>query len=63
MNIRSNARTVVPCQCLWKAQVRRCKRYRRLVAKGKHANVVTVAIARELVGCMWAIAKEVPVTP
>jgi transposase len=47
----------------WKAQVRLCKRYRRLVAKGKHPNVVTVAIARELVGFMWAIAKEVPVTP
>ena len=47
----------------WKAQVRLCKRYRRLVAKGKHANVVTVAIARELVGFMWAIAKEIPVTP
>ena len=47
----------------WKAQVRRCTRYRRLLAKGKHANVVTVAIARELVGFLWAIAKEVPVTP
>ena len=47
----------------WKAQVRLCKRYRRLVAKGKHANVVTVAMARELAGCMWAIAKQVPVTP
>ena len=46
----------------WKAQVRLCQRYRRLVAKGKHANVVTVAIARALVGFMWAIAKEIPVT-
>jgi transposase len=46
----------------WKAQVRLCTRSRRLVAKGKHANVVTVAIARELVGFMWAIAKEIPVT-
>src|SRR6188474_695908 len=46
----------------WKAQVQLCTRYRRLVAKGKHANVVTVAIARELAGFMWAIAKEVPVT-
>jgi transposase len=45
----------------WKAQVRLCKRYRQLVARGKHANIVTVAIARELVGCMWAIAKQVPV--
>ena len=46
----------------WKAQVRLCKRYQRLVAKGKHAHVVTVAIARELVGFVWAIAQEVPVT-
>src|SRR6266446_6739883 len=46
----------------WKAQVRLCKRYQRLVAKGKHANVVTVAIARELVGFVWAIAKKVPIT-
>jgi transposase len=40
----------------WKAQVRLCKRYRRLIARGKHANQVVVAIARELVGFMWAIA-------
>jgi transposase len=46
----------------WKAQVRLCRRYRRLGARGKHANVVTVAIARELAGFMWAIAKQVPVT-
>jgi transposase len=45
----------------WKAQVRLCKRYRRLVARGKHAHVVTVAIARELTGFMWAIAQEVPI--
>jgi transposase len=47
----------------WKAQVRLCKRYRRLISRGKHPNVVTVAIARELAGFMWAIAKQVPVTP
>ena len=45
----------------WKAQVRLCKRYRQLVARGKHANIVTVAIARELVGFMGAIAKQLPV--
>jgi len=45
----------------WKAQVRLCKRYRHLSARGKHANQVVVAIARELVGFMWAIAKAVPV--
>jgi transposase len=46
----------------WKAQHRLCQRYRRLIARGKHANPVVVASARELVGCMWAIAKQIPVT-
>lgn len=46
----------------WKAQVRLCKRYRRLAARGKHTNVVITAIARELLAFMWAIAKEVPLT-
>ena len=30
----------------WKAQVRLCKRYRQLMAKGKNANQVVVAMAR-----------------
>jgi transposase len=45
----------------WQAQVRLCKRYRRLSARGKNANQVVVAIARELVAFMWAIAQQVPV--
>jgi transposase len=45
----------------WKAQVRLCKRYRRLMARGKHANQVVVAIARELAAFVWAIAREVEV--
>jgi transposase len=49
-------------QIAWKAQVRLCKRFRRLVAKGKHPNVVVTAIARELAAFMWAIAREVPIT-
>jgi transposase len=44
----------------WKAQLRLCKRFRRLTARGKHSNVACTAIARELVAFMWAIAKEVP---
>ena len=43
--------------------MRLCKRYRRLTTRGKHANVAVTAIARELLAFMWAIAKEVPVTP
>jgi transposase len=45
----------------WKAQVRLCKRYRRLVARGKNVNQVVVAIAREMAAFVWAIAREVQV--
>ncbi len=47
----------------WKAQVRLCARYRRLVAAGKAKVVVTTAIAREMVGFLWAIARQVEVKP
>jgi transposase len=41
----------------WKAQLRLCSRYRRLAAIGKPKVVVTTAIAREMVGFIWAIAS------
>lgn len=44
----------------WKAQVRLCKRYRQLMARGKNPNQVVVAIAREMAAFIWAIAREVP---
>lgn len=43
----------------WKAQVRLCARYRRLIAAGKPTNLVTAAIAREMLGFAWAIAWAV----
>jgi hypothetical protein len=43
----------------WKAQVRLSARYRKLIAAGKLAPKVVVAIARELVGFIWAIARTV----
>jgi transposase len=43
----------------WKAQERLCRRYRKLSRAGKLPTVVTTAIARELVGFAWAIAKQV----
>src|SRR5438132_1044519 len=46
----------------WKAQLRLCARYRRLARTGKPANIVTTAIARELAGFVWAIARQVTVT-
>jgi len=45
----------------WRAQVRLCKRFQKMIARGKNANIVVTAIARELAAFMWAIAKQVPV--
>jgi len=42
----------------WKAQVRLCGRYRRMMARGKKSQIVATAIARELVGFIWAIGQE-----
>jgi transposase len=42
----------------WKAQLRLCARYRRLVAAGKNANLVTTAVAREMAAFAWAIACQ-----
>ncbi|MCD6293294.1 MAG: hypothetical protein J7M09_07590, partial [Deltaproteobacteria bacterium] len=43
----------------WKAQVRLCKRYHQLVVRGKNANLIKTAIAREIVGFSWATAQEI----
>jgi transposase len=43
----------------WKAQVRLCGRYRKLMARGKRQGVVTAAIAREMAAFLWAIGREV----
>ena len=45
-------------QIAWKAQSRLSARYRVLAARGKKLTVVCTAIARELAGFMWCIARE-----
>jgi transposase len=47
----------------WKAQVRLCSRYHKLMAHGKRLAVVTVAIAREMAAFLWAIGREVEPHP
>ncbi|SEE34800.1 Transposase [Rhizobiales bacterium GAS191] len=47
----------------WKAQLRLSARYRKLVARGKLPTVAVTAVARELVGFIWAIARELPAIP
>jgi hypothetical protein len=48
------------CDIAWTAQLRLTSRFRTLVACGKAKPKVATAIARELTGFIWAIAKEVP---
>jgi transposase len=49
--------------CSWQAQVRLCRRYRQLSARGTNSTLVVGARARELRAVMWAIAQQVPRTP
>ena len=44
----------------WNAQCRLCSRYQYLTTKGKKSNVAKTAIAREIAGFAWAIAKTLP---
>jgi transposase len=43
----------------WKAQHRLHHRYYQLLGRGKHKNKVATAIARELLGFIWAIGVQV----
>lgn len=47
------------CQIAWKAQDRLYRKRRRLIAKGKNPALAATAIARELLGFVWAIACHV----
>ncbi|KGC70112.1 transposase IS116/IS110/IS902 family protein [Burkholderia pseudomallei] len=41
----------------WDAQVRLCRKFRKLVARGKNVNIAAVAVARELAGFIWDIGR------
>jgi transposase len=43
----------------WKAQCRLYRRYRALLGKGRLKTVAITAVARELAGFIWAVAREV----
>jgi transposase len=47
----------------WTAQLRLCARFKRLRARHMPHNKIVVAIARELSGFVWAIAREVTPPP
>jgi transposase len=43
----------------WKAQIRLCKRFRSMCARGKNSKLVVTAIAREMACFLWDIARTV----
>jgi len=51
------------CDIAWKAQLRLCGRYRKLMAHGKQRGVVIAAIAREMAAFLWAIGREIAPRP
>lgn len=56
---RQEALPKIVCDIAWTAQLRLTARFRRLLARGKAKPKVATAIARELTGFIWAIAREV----
>ena len=64
-HMRRKASAVPPAvqAIAWAAQKRLCMRYRHLYHAGKKLCVVITAVARELVGFLWAIACEVTGRP
>ena len=47
----------------WQSQLRLCRRYARLMHRGKHRNIVVTAIAREMIAYIWAISRETVLSP
>ena len=59
LQIRQESLPKAVREIAWKAQVRLCARYRRLMATGKRQTLVTTAIAREMAAFLWAIGRQV----
>lgn len=56
---RQRGQPAAVVELAWKAQQRLCTRYRRLLGRGKPRNQVITAVARELLGFIWAIGVAV----
>src|SRR3954452_13699787 len=63
LQVRQESLSTVVRAIAWKAQLRLCARYRRLMAAGKRQTVVTTAIAREMAAFLWAIGHAVEPRP
>lgn len=59
LRLRQNEQPEATKEVAWKAQHRLHSRYVKLAARGKPAPLVVTAVARELLGFMWAIAAPI----
>jgi transposase len=59
LQIRQEGQPKLVREIAWRAQLRLAQRYRRLSARKLHQNKICVAIARELAGFVWNIARQV----
>jgi transposase len=62
LQIRQEGQSKTVREIAWRAQLRLAHRYRRLSSRKLHQNKICVAIARELAGFAWDIARQVKVT-
>ena len=60
LQLRQEGQPKIVRDIAWKAQLRLCARYRRMHSRSVHLNKTCVAIARELTGFIWDIARHVP---
>ncbi len=60
VDIRKRNEAVAPevKKIAWKAQQRLHRKYLKLLRRGKNKQQAMTAVARELVGFMWAISKQ-----
>jgi len=61
LQVRQERQPKAVREIAWRAQLRLAHRYRRLSSRQLHANKICVAVARELVGFVWDIARQVKV--
>jgi transposase len=59
LQVRQEAQPPAIRAIAWRAQLRLSHRYRRLTARGLQHNKICVAVARELAGFLWDIARHV----
>lgn len=62
LQIRQEGQSKAVRDIAWRAQLRLAHRYRRLSSRKLHPNKICVAIARELTGFVWDIARQAKAT-